>query len=527
MKKWLNILLAVILASSLTACAGKADTAETDLNQGSKAEEEAESVEEEDKEDASGEEDKEDVSGEEDKEDVVQEEKAEETQLVTKDYKEGVIDASRLFIKNGVAFWGYGQQLCSALLDENHNLYDFISEGTLNGEIYSIALDGNDMYLSTEKGLVCMPLEGKKQGQSQVSVINEHEISTSSFQIYDGNVYFTYGRSLYRVPKEGGDEKVMEENIEEFQVTVDGVYCLNVNGDLLCISLDGTERKTLCELDSEGEISIQGDKAYITTGDDKDYVYVYEMEKGSYEKLHFEKDLSPYYPVWVTKECLYYESDDFEIFRYDFQTGTESQSNVEFDLSDSDDGYLENNVLYYVLSDDLRWQHLDNGESFKMGKGEALGGNADSGMAADTAGTESPSVDDGYNIAEDIGVFNSEGQARLESKYFTLYLPADGDWIYQAEDNNTIGIYYGPAYESGAGGHLVSIKAFDWGDNSYEEYPEYAVAGTSEGKKYIAIFPTDVQYNSSQEDGYRRMYEYVKRINDNEENAADNPFFCQ
>lgn len=516
MKKWLAVLLVVMLAYSLTGCGGKAETAKNDLGQENKAGEEIEP-----------EGDKEDVAGEEDKEDEAGEGNTSETQPEVKDYKEGVIDASNLYIKNGVAFWGYGQQLCSALLDGSRNLHDFISEGTLNGEIHSIAIDGNDMYLSTEKGIVCMPLEEAEQGQSQVSVINEHELSTSSFQIYDGYLYFAYGKSLYSVPKDGGDEKVLEENIDKFQVTTNGIYCLNGNGDLICVSLDGTERKTLCELGSEGEISVQDDKAYITTGDDKDYVYVYDFEKADYEKLHFEKDLSPYYPVWVTKECLYYESDDFEIFCYDFQTGTETQSDVEYDLSKIDEGYLENNVLYYVLSDDLYWIHLDGGESFKMAKGEALGSNADNGTVSDTAEAESPSDDGTYNIAENIGIFNSEGQARLESKYFTLYLPADGDWIYQVEDNTTIGIYYKPAYDSGAGGYLVSIKAFDWGDNSYEDYPAYAVAGSSEDKKYIAIFPTDVQYEPDQEAGYRRMYDYVMRINDSEESAADNPFYCQ
>lgn len=515
MKKWTTVLLAVMLAGILAACGGKADTGKDDLQQADKAEEENGSLGGE-----TG------PVGEEDKGSAVEEEKPAEAQPEAKNYKEGVIDASNLYVKNGVAFWGYGQQLCSALIDDSQNLHDFVSEGTLNGEIYSLAIDGNDMYLSTEKGIVRMSLEEANQGQSQVSVVSDRELSTSSFQIYDGNLYFTYGTSLYSVPKDGGDEKSLEENIKEFQVTVNGIYCLNGNGDLLCVSLDGTERKTLCELGSEGEISIQDDKIYITTGDDKDYVYVYDLEKADYEKLHFEKDLSPYYPVWVTKECLYYETDDFKVFRYDFQTGTESQSEVEYDLSKIDEGYLENNVLYYVLSDDLYWIHLDEGESFKMAKGEALGADADNGTVPDTAGADSPSGDSTYNIAENIGVFNSEGQARLESKYFSLYLPADGDWIYQVDDNTMVSIYYKPSYDSGAGGYLVAIKAFDWGDNSYEEYPAYAVAGTSEDKKYIAIFPTDVQYEPSQETGYRRMYDYVMRINDSEENAADNPFYC-
>lgn len=504
MKKWLNVLLLIVLVGSITACTKETDTPKPDSTQ------EKEAVEE-------------DVE-----EKVTEEKEIVKTQLdETKDYKEGVIDASKLFIKSGVAFWGYNQQLCSAVLDDNHDMYDFISEGTLNGDIYCIAVDGNDMYLSTEKGIVCLPLEESNQEQSQVSVINESELRTSSFQIYDGNIYFTYGGSLYSVPKEGGDKKALEENIEAFQVTVEGVYCLNEKGDLLRVSLDGTERKTLCELDSEGDIFIRNDKAYITTGDDKDYVYVYELEEDVYEKLHFEEDLSPYHPVWVTKECIYYESEHYEIFRYDLETGTESRIEALYDLPDYDEGYLENDVLYYVSSDDLYWMHLNDGESFKVSKGEVLGNNSDSDMVSDMNEPDIPTDYDGYNIAENIGVFNSEGQARLESKYFTLYLPADGDWTYIVHDNTTIGIYYRPAYESGAGGNLVTIKAFDWDDNSYIEFPAYTLAGLSEDKKYIAIFPTDVQYDASQEAGYRRMYEYVRRIDNSEEGAEDNPFYCE
>lgn len=493
MKKWLNGLLIMVLAGSITACTNASRTSKTDLG----------------------------------KEEEVKEEEVKEAQSTeTKDYKEGVIDASELFIKNGVVFWGYKQQLCSALLDDNHDMYDFISEGTLNGEIYSIAVDGNQMYMATENGIVCLPLDESDQEQSEISVIDDRELSTSAFQMYDGNIYFTYGRSLCSVPAKGGDEKTLEGNIEEFQVTVDGVYCLNTEGDLLCISLDGTERKTLCELDSEGELVIRKDKAYVTTGDDKDYIYVYELEEDTYQKLHFEEDLSPYAPVWVTEESIYYESEHYKIFRYDLESGTESQSDACYSLSDYDSGYLQDNVLYYVLADDLYWMHLDSGESFKMGKGEVLENNSSSNEASSTAAS-GDRTDDAYDIAENIGVFNSEGQARLESKYFTLYLPADGEWMYKVIDNTTVGIYYEPAYESGMGGHLVTIKAFDWGDNSYEDFPEYTVAGVSENKKYIAIFPTDVQYDSSQETGYRRMYEHVKRIDNNKEGATDNPFFCQ
>lgn len=343
---------------------------------------------------------------------------ADDAQVVeAKNYKAGVIDASELFVKNGVAFWGYGPQLCSALLDENGDLYEFVSEGSLSGEIYSIAIDGSNMYMATENGIVCLPLEKAESEQSQLSVIDDHELTTSSFQIYDENIYFTYGRRLYLVPEDGGDNKTLEENIEAFQVTTEGIYCINSNGDLLRVSLDGTERKTLCELDSEGEIFILNDTAYITTGDDKDYVYVYQLEEDTVEKLHFEKDLSPYHPAWVTENCIYYESDDYEIFRYDFESETESQSDALYDLPDYDAGYLENDIIYYIYSDYLYWMHLDSGESVKLGKEEALEGTSVSGStsgtttAGSTTAGNNTNQNSDYNIAENIGVYNSEEKA--------------------------------------------------------------------------------------------------------------------
>lgn len=438
-----------------------------------------------------------------------------------KDYRDGVINAARLTIKNDVAFWGFETQLCSALLDENKDLYDFISEGNLSAKIYSIALDDSHMYMATEDGLVRIALKEFYQDQSMLSVIDDHSLSNSSFQIYGDNIYFTYGRSLYRVPKEGGKSKVLEENIEEFQVTTEGIYCLNKKGDLIQVSLDGKERKTLAELGSEGDIFIFKDKAYITTGDDKDYIFVYDLAGGSYEKLHFEKDLTPYHPVWVTDDSIYYESDDYDIYRYDIKSGTEVQSPAMYDLPDYDYGYLQDGVMYYVFSDYLYWMNLDSGKSVKLGKGDALKYGASSGS------TEKAAASGDYNIAEELGAFSSEGQARLESKYFSLFLPAGGDLGYEVINERIISIYYRPAYESGNGGLLVSIEAYDWGDNSYENLPSYTIAGVSEDKKYIAIFPTDVQFDTSQQEGYYKMFKFFQRIDSSEGKSDNNPFFCK
>ena len=238
---------------------------------------------------------------------------------------------------------------------------------------------------------------------------------------------------------------------------------------------------------------------------------------------------SPYYEIWATGECIYYEAEDFNIYRHDLDTGEEALVEAEYDLPDHSCGYLEDSTIYYVYSDYLYWMHLDGGGSFRMHKNEVLEG---SGSVSQSARPGKDAAADkgtagGYNIAEGLTVSNSEGQARLESEYFTLYLPADGDWAYRVVDDTTFEIYYEPAYEAGFGGNLVTIGAFDWGDNSYEDDPSYTIAGLGENKKYVAFFPTDVQFDVRQAEGYTRMSEYVRRIDSSEEAAKDNPFSCQ
>ena len=454
----------------------------------------------------------------------------EQEEAKIKDYRDGVIHASELILQNGVAFWGYDGKLCSALQDEKKDLYDFVSEGELGTKIYGIAINGSYMYMATADGLLCLSLEEADQGQSVPEVIDDHSFSNDDFEIYDGNIYFTYGTYLYRVPEQGGESKKLEENIECFQVTSDGLYCLNKDGNLLLISLDGTERKTLHELGCTGGIFFCGDRAYVMTGKEDNFIYEYTPETNDVKELQLENTLSPYYEIWADGECIYYEAEDFNIYRHDLDTGEETALAAEYDLPDHSCGYLEDSVIYYVYSDYLYWMHLDSGESFKLHKNDVL---EDSGSSSQSARPETDAAidpgmgDDGYNIAEGLTVANSEGQARLESRYFTLYLPADGDWGYRVINDTTFEIYYEPAYRAGFGGNLVTIQALDWGDNSYEDAPSYTIAGLSGDKKYIAFFPTDVQYDVDQADGYSRMSEYVRRIDSSEEAAKDNPFFCQ
>ena len=87
---------------------------------------------------------------------------------------------------------------------------------------------------------------------------------------------------------------------------------------------------------------------------------------------------------------------------------------AEYDLPDYYKGYLENGILCYVVSDSLYWMGLERGESD---------------------------------------------------------LPSDGDWNYRVLDDTGVQIYYEPARQSGDGGNLVTIRAYDWGDNAFFHRP--------------------------------------------------------
>ena len=127
---------------------------------------------------------------------------------------------------------------------------------------------------------------------------------------------------------------------------------------------------------------------------------------------------------------------------------------------------------------------------------------------------------DGFTTKEDGSILYFYGND------FMLAMPNNNLWGYEQIDDNTVKFYLVESRNSGHGGHLVTIRAYDANDNSYENIPHYAVAGTGSqsGKRFVAIFPTDVQYdggNSTEASHYRELYDHVRKIG---EGAANSPF---
>lgn len=430
-----------------------------------------------------------------------------------RDYLDGVVNASELFYINGVVFWGYRRQLCSALIDGDGGLYDFVSEGSLSSNLSYVASDGDNIYMSTDDGLISMSLDKAGQERAYLSVLDDHKLS-SGFQLYGKQLFFRYGSTLYSLPVSGGESTKLEKEIRCFQVTTQGIYCLNDDGDLLLISLDGNERSTLCRLDSQGDLGIFGGTAYITTGDDEDFIYCYDLAGDSLEKLELEETISGYYPVWVEGDDLYYRTDEGDIRRMSLSSGKEQLCQGSGTLPDYDEGFLLDGFIYFELSDTLHWAELDGPVSMHLDSKDALSSGSASSPAKSSAS---------YDIAENITAASSQGLSRLESDHFCLYLPADSDWEYQVMNKRWVDINYAPARKAGYGGNVVSIAAYDSGDTGYTVFPHYAIAGEGGGMVYVAIFPTDVQFSPETEEGWRQLSDYVRNIDADNKN---NPFSC-
>ena len=133
---------------------------------------------------------------------------------------------------------------------------------------------------------------------------------------------------------------------------------------------------------------------------------------------------------------------------------------------------------------------------------------------------------DGYDIMEGFNLEQNGSELLLYGNDFLLTMPNNDDWGYEQTSGTTLTIYDKDAREDGYGGELVTIMAFDPDDTSYEEFPDYAVAGTGKNvnKTFIAQFPTDTQFDPSDKDDeaeYMELFDYVKKIS---EGAADSPF---
>ena len=134
-----------------------------------------------------------------------------------------------------------------------------------------------------------------------------------------------------------------------------------------------------------------------------------------------------------------------------------------------------------------------------------------------------PEAQTDYDIAAGLKLKDKDGKKTLSTDHFTLTLSHGDSWDAKVNSKNSITIYNTALYEANRGGKLVTILAYDAGDESFDALPEYSVIGESSEKVYIAAFPTDMQYDSKDKKAvadYMAVFDEVSRL---EKGAHDCP----
>lgn len=319
------------------------------------------------------------------------------------------------------------------------------------------------------------------------------------------------------------EKEKLAAGVEDCEVAQEGIYYTDEDGGLFLEALDGTDRNFLTDTPPESKIVLHGDFVYFWGEEDR-VIRQYSILSGSVKEIELQQEMYTTDYIWVSDDYFIYNTSSTEGCKYDLKTGQEESLDRIYGLMDKEKGLFCNDKLYYVIGDTLYCYDVLADERSKINRDEIGEASPSSpgGAEEEHAGTSDTSK--GYDIAENIGLHVSEGNAFVASEYFTLYLPADASWDWEVINSETIRFFYPPAKEAGFGGTFVTIKAYDWGDNGYSDIPSYQIAGLDNLKKYIAIFPTDVQYdvsNSVQSAEYQRLLEHARRINNE---GADNPF---
>lgn len=121
-----------------------------------------------------------------------------------------------------------------------------------------------------------------------------------------------------------------------------------------------------------------------------------------------------------------------------------------------------------------------------------------------------------FNIGRGFNVTPGVQTSQLMNEYFILDMPGtqSAAWGYEESTALCLEIYCQAARDAGYNGAVMSLMAYDLDDESYLELPNYKIAGESEEKRYVALFPTDLQYDpvdSSQAEDYQELLEWVER----------------
>lgn len=167
----------------------------------------------------------------------------------------------------------------------------------------------------------------------------------------------------------------------------------------------------------------------------------------------------------------------------------------ESTLQNSSKGILEFPIPYSSFGD-----ALDSGYLPTSGVSEA-DSNAEHPSAVETDGTRPEFQARDYLVSSETVTGNG----------WTLTLPKEWvDKVYVTLDQDTASFYENGCYSEMGGGWLFSLESYS--DESYVDLPDYALLSIDDDVSYVAIYPTDVQFEGASADNAQRYSAFSSQV---------------
>lgn len=429
-----------------------------------------------------------------------------------------VVKGGNVFVdESGVVFFGYDKLLCSALFDEG-NINDFVVEASFTGDVYSLAIFDNALYVSASDGIFKYDLElFNGSGTASPEVLWKKNLSRfNSFQIYDGKMFFIYGVTLCYLPLEGGTETSIAQEVVDFEVTSDGILYVCKDGELHKLSNDFSEDNVVGTM-AASDISLGSDGAYYM---DSGALKCISPDSGEVSEIKTDAALGDFTYPWINGDTIMYSDAD-----YKYHQITDGSDKEIGDIMDYPQKYMGYAFKDWVVSQNMYYTRLD---VISMKGGAHTSYDLKSELAADlekASGKSGQSSSGGgtsnsgsYDLTKGMQTVTSP-DGSIEYIYFNdfmITMPNNEKWSMETAPR-AVTFYLFSAQQEGYGGKLVSIAAYDLDDDTYKQLPSYHEAGITANTnvRLVAIYPTDVQWNhndAAQEADYRELEDYLQKI---------------
>ena len=444
--------------------------------------------------------------------------------------QQDVTVGKRVFVdKSGVVFFACKNLMCTALIKDGE-ITEFVPEGATTGTIYAMAVYGDYLYISANDGFFRYPLAIFSGGEgSPETVMKDHLEAYSHFEIFEDRIFFLKGYTLEYVPVEGGEPVVVMEDIYDFEVSDKGIYAVKTDGGMIVISPKLNDSKQIGEIAAEERMTPGGMSLYYR---DNGKVKAFSVEKEETSDIGSAHDAAEYYTPWSNGKNVIYRDGSYNCYLVTPDGEKELGKNYDYpvkvtgcvygDYLLSNDGDIKNLSVIDLATGEMKSYDLQTEMKDyldKLSKGGGGGSDPEPQPAPKTTG-------EAYDIEKNFWR-NTNADGDIQYLYFNdfmLTLPNADDITYEAH-GDSVDIIFVPGKNAGYGGKLVTIRAYDPDDKSYESLPSYHVAGTgaNTGKRFVAIYPTDLQCSTEYESvviRYKDLKDYLFKIG---EGAVNSP----